>query len=461
MRKRKKNSKFYVDKVRKIIYSNKFKERNRKSHNDFIRRRKLPFPQLILFMLNVVRQSLQKELTEFYLNFSAEKNITNSAFCQSRMKLSHTAFIELNDAIIEEFYTDNVFQLWKGFRLSAVDGSKMQLPFSSEIVEKFGRAKNNHTTIIPMAQTSFCFDVLNSMIVNSEIDKNEMYEVHLALRHLQKCRFKKDLFVYDRGFSAIWFMLCHVLKKKNFVIRMNKNSIEEVKRFFNSEDYSKIIEIKGLSKKSEKQANKLGLEFKPFKIRLVKVILNDGEIEVLATSLIDENKYPSNEFKWLYGKRWGIETNYDHLKNHLMIEDFTGLSALSILQDFFANVFMANMQQILINEAQEELREQKKDTEYEYKINRNLSFGFMKDRFVKILFEKEADKSIRDLKKLFKINPTPIREGRKFPRVYHVSRKKFYMSRMTFSKTRYFSGEIQKTSFLSMLKNRPLSRQPL
>src|SRR3989338_333123 len=39
--------------------------------------------------------------------------------------------------------------------------------------------------------------------------------------------------------------------------------------------------------------------------------------------------------------------------------------------------------------------------------------------------------------------------------------KVIYMSRIEFSKTRYFSGKIQKTQFLSMLKNQPLSRQPL
>jgi hypothetical protein len=345
------------------------------------------------------------------------------------MKLNHTAFIELNDAIIDEFYTDNIFQLWNGFRLLAVDGSKMQLPFSLEIVENFGFAKNNHQTIIPMAQTSFCFDVLNNMIINSEIERYETYECHLALRHFQKCKFKKDLFIYDRGFSAIWFIFYHILKKKDYIIRMQRNSIKEVKKFFNSDKDSEIIEITELSNKSEKQADSLSLEFKPFKMRLVKVILNNGEVEVLATSLLDEEKYPSKEFKWLYRKRWGIETNYDHLKNHLLIEDFTGLSSLSVLQDFFANIFMANMQQIFISEAQEELREQKKNAEYEYKVNRNLSFGFMKDRFVKILLEKNVDKSIHDLKELFKINPSPIREGRIFPRVYHVSKKKFYMKK--------------------------------
>ena len=267
------------------------------------------------------------------------------------------------------------------------------------------------------------------MVINSEIDRYETSEYNLALKHLKKCKFEKDLLIYDRGYSAIWFMFYNILKKKDFIVRMQRNSIIEVQNFFNSDKDSEIIEIIELHNKSEEQICNLNLEFKPFRIRLVKVILDNGEVEVLATSLLDKKKYPSKEFKWLYGKRWGIETNYDHLKNHLMIEDFTGLSSLSIMQDFFANMFIANMQQIFISEAQDELKEQKKDTEYEYKINRNLSFGFMKDRFVKILFDKNVNRNIKDLKELFKINPSPIRKGRNFPRVYHKTRKKFYMKK--------------------------------
>lgn len=41
------------------------------------------------------------------------------------------------------------------------------------------------------------------------------------------------------------------------------------------------------------------------KVRLVRVELDDGEIEVLMTSLVDRVKYPASIFKWLYGKRWG------------------------------------------------------------------------------------------------------------------------------------------------------------
>jgi len=429
MKRKKKKSKRFINYIRNEIYSKQFLESNRKSDKDFTRKRKLTFPKIILFMLNSIKKSLQKELTEFFLNFSNEKNITNSAFCQSRMKLSHTAFIELNDGIIKEFYTDNLFELWNGFRLLAIDGSRLQLPLSLELIEDFGFAENQGAVPVPMAQASYCYDLLNNMIINSEIDRYETSEYNLALKHLQKCQFEKDLLIYDRYYDGMWFMFYHILKKKDFIIRMARNSITEVQNFFGSDEESKIIEITKLHTDSQKQLKNLNLEFKSFKIRLVKVILDNGEVEVLATSLLDEKKYPNKEFKWLYGKRWGIETNFDHLKNHLMIEDFTGLSSLSVLQDFFVSMFMANMQQIFISEAQDELKDQKKDTEYEYKINKNLSFGFMKDRFVKILLDKNADRNIKDLKELFKINPSPIRKGRSFPRVFHQFRKKFYIKK--------------------------------
>ena len=430
MKKRAKCRKF-LRKIKEIIYSQKFLESHRKSSKYFIRERKLPFPRLILFMLNLVKQSLQKELSEFFINFSSDKNITNSAFCQSRMKLNHTAFIELNDTIIKEFYTDNDFELWKGFRLLSIDGSRIQLPLSLEIIESFGYAENNSVTMIPMAQASYCFDLLNEMIVNSEINRYETSEYDLAFKHLDKC-YMRDLLIYDRGYSAIWFMLYNLVKEKDFIVRMQRNSIKEVQDFFNSDEESKILDIDELHDKSDEQIRRLGLEFKPFKIRLIRVILDNGEVEVLATSLLDETEHPSSEFKWIYSLRWGIETSFDHLKNHLMIEDFTGLSALSVMQDFFASEFAANMQQIIIRDVEEELKEEKKNTKYEYKVNKNLSLGFMKNRIIDIVMtkdEKESERKLEELKRLFKVNPTPIRKGRSFPRNYKKTRIRFYMKK--------------------------------
>ena len=417
---------------KRIIYSQEFLEHHRNSKSSFTRKRKMPFSELILFMLNLVKKTLQKELTEFFLKFRKEKNITNSAFCQSRMNLNYTAFIELNDAMINDFYQNSKFKTWDNFRMLAIDGSRLQLPISKEIIDTFGCSENNHKTKTPMAQASYCVDLLNKKILNSEIDRNDTSEYILALKHLKKIESEQDLLIYDRGYSAIWFMFYHLYLKKDFIVRMQRNSIKEVQNFFNSEEKGKIIEINELHDKSSERLIKEGIEFKPFKIRLVKVILDNGEVEVLATSLLDEEKYLSEDFKELYFLRWGIETEFDHLKNHLMIEDFTGLSSLSIMQDFYSTQLVANLQQLIIKEAEEELKEEKKNTEYEYRVNRNLSTGFMKDRLIELIFirdDKEQENKYDELKELFKINPVPIRKGRSFPRIYHKTRKKFYIKK--------------------------------
>ena len=44
--------------------------------------------------------------------------------------------------------------------------------------------------------------------------------------------------------------------------------------------------------------------------RLVKVVLDSGEIEILCTSLLDTEKYPISVFPELYHYRWTEEEGY-------------------------------------------------------------------------------------------------------------------------------------------------------
>lgn len=424
-----KQSKEIIKKIKKKIYSISFMKSNRYSEKDFTRKRKLPFVSMVLFMLNLVKQTLQKELTHFFQMLSSKKseNITKSAFCQSRLKLKHTAFIELNDVLINEFYTDNIIDTWKGFRLLGVDGSTLQLPNSKSIIDEFGYVKNHSQYIYPTAQGSSCFDILNEIIVDTQISPYDASEYILSLMHLEKTK-KNDILLYDRGYGAIWFFYYHILKRRDFVIRIHRDFIPETDQFWESKENSKIIQIMLCPLTSKEQLEKLGLSFKPFKLRLVKVKLDNGEIEVLATSLLDEDKYPTYIFKGLYNYRWGIETNYDHLKNNVEIENFTGLSPLAIKQDFYANAFIVNLQSIIARDVKLEIKNEKKEAKYKYKVNRNLSLGFMKDRVIQILMS-DNPKYFDELKALFKMEPIPIRDGRNFPRMYHRSRRKYHMNK--------------------------------
>ncbi len=66
------------------------------------------------------------------------------------------------------------------------------------------------------------------------------------------------------------------------------------------------------------------------KVRLVKVILSTGETEVLVTSLMDEEKFPTEIFTELYHYRWRVETFFSKLKGRLGLENFTGKSVEAI-----------------------------------------------------------------------------------------------------------------------------------
>src|SRR5437588_11360108 len=49
-------------------------------------------------------------------------------------------------------------------------------------------------------------------------------------------------------------------------------------------------------------------------VRLIKIILDDGTVEVLATNLFSKEDYIQEIFKELYFMRWGIETNFNAIK---------------------------------------------------------------------------------------------------------------------------------------------------
>jgi hypothetical protein len=93
------------------------------------------------------------------------------------------------------------------------------------------------------------------------------------------------------------------------------------------------------------------------RVRFVTVRLSTGELEVLATDLLDEALYPTAEFGELYHQRWGIETYYGLVKSRLDLENFTGLSAEAIRQDLYATIFLSNLESILIQPAQAQLRQ--------------------------------------------------------------------------------------------------------
>lgn len=369
-------------------------------------------------MLNLLRKSLSLEIENFvsFLKFKNHQKFTKSAFVQARMKIKSEVFQHLSQTLIKEFYSDNELgvKLWQGFRLLAIDGSRITLPITKELKEIYGETKNQNETGIIQARCSILYDIENNYVLDGILSPFKHGERELAISHLSNCK-KGDLLIYDRGYPSYDFINQHLERNLDYIIRVKISFSQLIIDFEKSKKRSLITNI--YPGKNTKLSDKSYDKRTPIKVRLIRVELPKGQVEVLITSLLDSSAYPSSIFKTLYAKRWGVETFYDELKNKLKVEHFSGYSNRSILQDFYAALFISNIQTLIVNELNDEKQNNDKQQKYQYKVNTNLSYGFLKNRVLELFFtENSMEAIIIELKRLFKENQIPIRPNRSFER---------------------------------------------
>ena len=68
--------------------------------------------------------------------------------------------------------------------------------------------------------------------------------------------------------------------------------------------------------------------------------------------------------------RWGVEESYKSFKKTLHIEHFTGKSAQSVKQDFYARVFMLNMASMIRTQGIDCQIDNKPDRKYHQQANK-------------------------------------------------------------------------------------------
>ena len=372
----------------------------------------------MLIISNLIRKSLSLELANFVSYFNetnSEKlsTFTQSAFIQSRNKIKPEVFKHLSSVLVSEFYTDNdlSIKLWDGFRLLAIDGSMINLPDTEELEDFYGRTRNQTDSGVVQARTSVLYDVLNKIVIDSKLAPNNIGEIILAKEHLSYTK-KGDLLIYDRGYPSFELVFLHNKLGVDYLFRVKADFNNVVKTFVQSEKTSQIVEIRPTQNMSfkDKDFTKESTE----KVRLIKVMLDNGTCEILMTSLLNSKRFKTKMFKELYFKRWKVETFYDELKNKLKVENFSGYSKNTIQQDFNVAIFISNLQSLIVNDLEEEIKEETKDRKLKYKVNTNLSYGFLKNRIITLL-EENGDMET-ELKKLFKKHLVPIRSNRKYKR---------------------------------------------
>lgn len=366
-------------------------------------------------MLNALNGSIQSELSRFFNviddSYLSTKSVSTAAFCKARMKLSHRAFIELNDTLVSTFYDVANTEKWNGHRLLAVDGSVTQLPVSNELINYYGKTCSR--VAMPLVRLSQLYDVKNNITLDLQVSNYAIGERDIALKHLNKAQ-QGDLIVYDRGYPAVWLYQHHQNRQIDFCMRIVHSS-NIVKAFLQSEKYSDVVDFSCIEK-SLKRCTKDKISTEPIQLRLVRVDLSSGATEVLVTSLIDEQAYPTSQFADLYHQRWGIEEDYKVLKSRLNIENFSGISVEGVLQDLHAKLLTKNLAAVIIHDAQRKIIACKKDKLYAYKVNFTFAINQLKDNVIRFMMKMDGIKLYELLRDKISKNLSAIRPNRKFTR---------------------------------------------
>lgn len=375
---------------------------------------------LLLTILSKSVKSIQNVLNELSLRFGLDV-MSASAYSQSRQHLKHTAFIELNRTILLPFASTQEGKRHQGRRVLAGDGSRIRLPEHPTIRTQFGAiatCTGTDATVVgdyPCGQGFVLYDVLNKIVIDGQLARSDAYEVDLAIAALDSTT-PEDLLLFDRNFASYRFLATLVQRQRTFVIRCSSHSFAVARTLFAADqETSRTVTLTAPS--AQKAA--LRAEGVPLTItvRFVTVRLCTGELEILVTAWLDEERYPTATFKAIYNLRWGIETLYDVVKNRLSLENFSGKTAQAVLQDFHATLFLTSLEALLTEEADQQLAHRSQNNRLGQTVNNMVSFHAIKTQAFALLSSALPPQQLLDqLTKLFLRNPTYTNRPRVVPR---------------------------------------------
>jgi hypothetical protein len=304
---------------------------------------------------------------------------------------------------------------YNGMRLIAIDGSDLALENTPELKESFGCSgpKNDAAT----ALCSIAYGPLDGVVYDCRIDHYTVCERSLAEEHIKRLKeldLGGSLLIFDRGYPSARFIALLYESGFQFVMRV-RDKFNLVVDNIKTQGFVNL-------KHSDKE----------YSVRVLKIKLETGETETLLTSL-DQKQLAIEDAGALYFKRWKVETAYDLLKSKLELENFSGKTKVSVLQDFYATIYLNNISAFASEEANEKIAnaDKGKNLKHPRKANQARTISKLRDVFLSIIAERDEakrkimlDKLILDIAR-YPIPDVPNRSApRKPPR-----KKRFYIAR--------------------------------
>jgi hypothetical protein len=297
----------------------------------------------------------------------------------------------------------------------------LRLPDSPELAEVFGRVEVTNQvgatgTAYPQARLSVLYDLLNRLGVDSRLEPSRIGEVSLAIEQSALVP-ASDVVINDRGFTGFIYVAEHQRRGAHVIGRCSTGSFAVAQTMFRSNRAPLSVKTKiyaPADQRAELQARGLPLELT---VRFISLRLPYGKLEVLVTTLLDPQQYPTEEFLEVYHYRWNHETFYHTLKSRLDLENFSGETPEAVRQDVHAAVLLSNLETLITQPAQEAVQQSSLPGHQPKQINRADAYHALKDQLLPLLYSDiPPDKVIEKLQRWLVAKPLSVAPRSKVPR---------------------------------------------
>lgn len=256
-------------------------------------------------------------------------SVNTSSFCRARQRLSDE-FLNSVDELIH-FHSEarlQEYQLWRGHRLKAIDGTSFQLMDTPENQEEYPQPSGQVPGCgFPVMSMVAVLDLATGRLTEIATGRNRKHDAK-GLYELSRTFSPGDVVIADRAYCSYELITNLFLREVDSVMRLHQKREGKLdwRRGRRLDAHSRIVTWTKGPKPGKCGTTLAEWEQMPdtMQIRLVRVrgTGRDGKMRTvyLATTLLDPQDYPSNEIADLYEERWKIEVKFRDIKTTLGFE---------------------------------------------------------------------------------------------------------------------------------------------
>ena len=316
-----------------------------------------PYHTIIVFLMQMINRNTACS----HACSLSGLGVTASAYCQARRRLPLqffiALFVKLADDLVES--TSKLIH-WHGHRVFLIDGSSFSMPDTPVLQRHFGSPSGQKKGCsFPVAHLMALCDMTTGMMVDiiasplRSGDLTQGVRTHRALR-------KGDVVVGDRIFGT-WGYLTLVLQQNlhavvrahqhlqiSFHPRKNWHKRGTYHRLYKLDRDDQVIEWFKPSYRprwmSLEQYNNLPASTL---VRAIRYTIRRTGFRTkrvtLLTTLMDHERYPTNDIIELYGRRWEIETNFRDLKQTMEMKTLRCKTVEGVLKEMYTYAIAYNL----------------------------------------------------------------------------------------------------------------------